>query len=84
MSSETYWIEARNNGMRQVEYANKMLGCEMTDRHRMYEEDFNALVQIEVDSGRVEEAVGSLAMANFHVFMVHTRFPAQTSPRFYE
>lgn len=57
------------------------------DRHRVYEEDFNALVEHEVKAGRVAPEVGEMAVANFHVYMQHSRFPQpneQHSPRFYQ
>jgi hypothetical protein len=127
MSSRTYWEEARENGQRAVDYAERMLGGKqpgeigavplaMTteieacgsadypdvplealgerpvihydDRHRRMEEDFNALVAIEVAAGRVNEDVAMRAAANFHDYARATNlFPPnthpQTSPGFY-
>lgn len=55
------------------------------DRHRRYEEDFNALVDLEVKAGRVTQDVAERATANFHDYVRATNlFPPHTSPRFYQ
>ena len=57
------------------------------DRHRVYEEEFNALVAHEIKVGKVSPEVGELAMSNFHVYMSGNRtlLPGpQTSPTFYQ
>lgn len=50
------------------------------DRHRGYEDDFNALVELQVQTGRVSQEIGDLAVANFHDYM---QGPNRTAPRFY-
>lgn len=122
--SQAYWEQAKENGQRQVDYANRALrsyapgtigavplamttGIEACgsadypdvplealgerpvihydDRHRRMEEDFNALVAIEQNAGRVDEATASKATANFHDYARATHlFPPYTSRRFYE
>lgn len=55
------------------------------DRHRRYEEDFNALVAIELAAGRVDEATAMRAQANFHDYSRATNLsPVHTSPRFFQ
>lgn len=99
--SRQYWEEARDNGQRAVNYANSMLGVPVddttpleilgerpatsTDRHMLYETDFNALVALEVKRGTVASDVGETAMSNFHIYMSGNRTPApQTSPTFFQ
>lgn len=62
-----------------------------SDRHRRYEEDFNALVALEVQRGRVSADVGLRAVANFHDFARASQLTSlqnqpgpQASPRFYQ
>ena len=62
-----------------------------SDRHRLYEEDFNALVALEVHRGRVAADVGVRAVANFHDFARASQLTSlqnqpgpQASPKFYQ
>lgn len=57
------------------------------DRHRAYEDDFNALTALAVEQGRIPQDVAERAMANFHDAMRATqlgRQAIQTSPTFYQ
>lgn len=57
------------------------------DRHRKMEEDFNALVALELTAGRVDEETAMRANANFHDYARATNLfprPYQTSPRFFD
>ena len=124
--SYAYWQQAKENGQRQVDYANRALRSyapgtvgsvpvQMTteiescgsadypdiplealgdrpvihydDRHRLYEENFNALVAIQLATGRINEDTALRATANFHDYVRATNlFPPniQTSPTFYQ
>lgn len=55
----------------------------LNDRHRLYEEEFNALVTLEINLGTITQAIGDVAMSNFHIFLVGNKSP-QTSPLFYQ
>ncbi len=55
------------------------------DRHRRMEDDFNALVGLELNQGRITQDTADRAMANFHDYARATHLlPPHTSPRFYQ
>lgn len=55
------------------------------DHHRKSEEDFNALVSIELSAGRITLASAEQAASNFHAYVSGNRYVApQTSPRFFQ
>lgn len=57
------------------------------DRHRVYEEEFNSLVLLELGAGNITQQVADEATANFHGYMMgyhHSPPSRQTSPRFYQ
>lgn len=57
----------------------------LEDRHRIYEEDFNALAQAKVDEGLMTPDEAAAASADFHIWVSSNRFqPPQTSPYFYQ
>lgn len=57
----------------------------MGDRHRVYEEEFNALAAVQLAAGRVTQDQADQAMSDFHTWLTRTRFQSpQTSPHFYD
>lgn len=55
------------------------------DRKRLYEEDFNALIDIEILGGRITQDTADRARANFHDYMRASHMlPPHTSPKFYQ
>lgn len=57
----------------------------LADHNRRSEEDFNALVAIELAAGRITLTSAEQAASNFHVYISGNRYVApQTSPRFFQ